>query len=171
MHENNTPNTIERTFVMLKPDAVQRCFVGEILTRFEKVGLKIVGLKLVWVTEEFARQHYTEDLEKRRGKQVRDYMVDFIKAGPVVAICFEGVHAIEIVRKMIGSTEPRAASPGTIRGDYSHVSYAHCDKLSKGVRNIVHASADAKDAAYEVNLWFTDKELHSYSTVHDIHVL
>jgi nucleoside-diphosphate kinase len=162
---------IERTLVLIKPDGVQRSLIGRITSRFEDAGLKIVGAKLVWVDEAFARKHYTEDLEKRRGKHVRDYMADFIKSGPVMAFVFEGVDAIENVRKIVGATEPKAAVPGTIRGDFAHVSYSHCDEKKMGVRNLIHASADKKDAEYEVKLWFADKELHSYKTVHDIHVL
>ena len=161
---------IERTLVLVKPDGVQRQIVGEIITRFEKVGLKIVGMKLVWADEAFARQHYTEDIEKRRGKAVRDYNVNFIKSGPVVAIALEGVNAIENVRKMVGSTEPKSAQPGTIRGDYSHVSYAYCDSKKQVVKNLIHASSDAKDASHEIALWFSKAELHTYRTVHDVHI-
>ena len=162
---------IERTLVLVKPDGVQRQIIGEILTRFEKAGLKIVGLKLVWADEEFARKHYTEDIEIRRGKAVRDYNVNFIKSGPVVALALEGVNAIENVRKMVGSTEPKSAQPGTIRGDYSHVSYAYCDSKKQVVKNLIHASSDAKDAAHELALWFSKEELHTYKTVHDVHIL
>jgi nucleoside-diphosphate kinase len=162
---------VERTLVLIKPDGVQRGLIGKIIGRFEDAGLKIIGMKMVWVNEEFARKHYTEDLEKRRGKHVRDYMTDFIKSGPVVAYVLEGVDAIENVRKMVGATEPKAAVPGTIRGDFAHVSYSHCDEKKQGVRNLIHASSDKKDAEYEVSLWFKSEELHSYKTVHDVHVL
>jgi len=91
--------------------------------------------------------------------------------GPVVALCIEGINAIENVRKMVGSTEPKAALPGTIRGDFSHVSFAYADTKSQAIKNLIHASADAKDAAVEVKLWFTARELHTYKSVHDIHVL
>jgi len=163
--------TLERTLVLIKPDGVQRGLIGRITSRFEDAGLKIIGAKMVWVDEEFARKHYTEDLEKRRGKQVRDYMADFIKSGPVMAFALEGVDAIDNVRKIVGATEPKAAVPGTIRGDFSHVSFAHCDEKKQGVRNLIHASSDKKDAEYEVNLWFNSNELHTYKTVHDVHVL
>jgi len=163
--------TLEKTLVLIKPDGVQRALIGRILTRFEDAGLKIIGMKMVWVDEEFARKHYTEDLEKRRGKHVRDYMADFIKSGPIVAFVLEGVDAIDNVRKMVGATEPKSAVPGTIRGDFSHVSFAHCDEKKQGVKNLIHASSDKKDAEYEVSLWFTPKELHTYKTVHDVHIL
>ena len=162
---------IERTLVLLKPDAVQRCVIGEIISRFERAGLKIVGMKMVYSTEEQARKHYDEDLEKRRGKEVRDNNVIFLTSGPIIALCLEGIHAVEIVRKMIGSTEPKSALPGTIRADYAHMSYAHADKVKKAIPNLVHASDSIESAKKEISLWFTEKELHSYKTVHDLHVL
>jgi nucleoside-diphosphate kinase len=162
---------IERTLVLIKPDGVQRGLMGRIISRFEDAGLKVVGMKLVWADDAFARKHYTEDIEKRRGKHVRDYLADFIKSGPVLAFVLEGVNAIENVRKMVGSTEPKSALPGTIRGDFSHVSYAYCDNKQMVVKNLIHASADANDAKYEVPLWFTNEELHSYKTTHDFHTI
>lgn len=161
---------IERTLVLLKPDAVQRGFCGEITKRFEKVGLKIVGMKMKHPDENFAKKHYREELAERRGELVRKINVDFLQEGPVVALALEGVEAIEIVRKMVGSTEPKAALPGTIRGDFCHVSYSHADKKKSVVRNVVHASADKKDAELELNLWFKPEELHSYKTVHEVHI-
>ncbi len=164
-------STIERTLVLLKPDAVQRGVMGEIISRFERAGLKVVGMKMQWVDKEFAKQHYTEDIAIRRGEKVRELLLNFIVQGPVIAIVLEGVNAIENTRKMVGSTEPKAALPGTIRGDYSHMSYGHADAKGIAIANLIHASADAKDAAHEVPLWFSPKELHSYKTVHDVHVL
>lgn len=162
---------IERTLILLKPDCVQRSISGEIITRFEKAGLKIVGLKMHWVSEEQAKKHYDEDLEKRRGKEVRDSNIDFITSGPVIAMCLEGIHAVEIVRKMIGSTEPKSAQPGTIRGDYAHMSYLHADKVNKAIPNITHASDSIETAKKEISLWFKREEIHSYKTVHDLHIL
>jgi len=162
---------IEKTLVLIKPDGVQRGLVGKILTRFEDAGLKIIGMKMVWIDKEFAKRHYTEDITVRRGEKVRNLLLDFIVEGPVVAICIEGINAIENVRKMVGSTEPKAAQPGTIRGDFSHVSFAYADTKSQAIKNLIHASADAKDAESEVKLWFTARELHTYKSVHDIHVL
>ena len=161
---------IEQTLVLIKPDGVQRALVGKIISKFEDAGFKIVGLKMKWADHEFALKHYTEDLAKRRGEHVRNQMVEFISSGPVVAIVLEGVNAIENARKIVGSTEPRAALPGTIRGDYSHVSYEYADSKKAPVKNIIHASSDANDAAYEISLWFHDEELHSYKTVHDLHI-
>jgi len=162
---------IEKTFVMIKPDGVQRQLVGKVISRFEKAGLKIIGMKMAWVDEEFALKHYTEDISKRRGERVRRYLVEFLQEGPVVAMVLEGVGAIETVRKLVGATEPRAANPGTIRGDFAHVSYSYADKKEMVVRNIIHASSDKKDAANEIKLWFTPKELHSYKTVNEAHIV
>jgi nucleoside-diphosphate kinase len=162
---------IERTFVAIKPDGVQRGLVGEVLRRFENAGLKIVGMKMQWIDKDFARKHYTEDIAKRRGAHVREMLIDYITEGPIIAIVLEGVHAIEVVRKIVGPTEPKTAMPGTIRGDYTHVSFSYADEKKKSIKNIIHASGNAEDAKYEIPLWFTDKELHTYKTVHDIHVL
>src|SRR6185369_17123517 len=118
----------ERTLVLLKPDATERGLVGEILQRFEKVGLKIAGLKMVQATDQQAKGHYTEDLAQRRGEHVRKMMIEMLLSGPIVAICLEGIEAVEIVRKMVGTTEPKSALPGTIRGDYSHVSFKYADE-------------------------------------------
>lgn len=161
----------EKTLVLLKPDAVQRSLMGEILSRFERAGFKVAGMKLVQVDAEFAKKHYTEDLAIRKGEKVREMMVAMITSAPVLAICLEGANAIENIRKMIGATEPKSALPGTIRGDFAHVSYAYADAEQIGVKNLVHASADTNDASVEVPLWFSDKELYAYKNVNDIHIL
>lgn len=158
---------IERTLVLLKPDAVQRCFAGEIITRFERAGLKMVGMKMVWVDKDFSKQHYAEHVEKG----FYPGLESMITEGPVVALVLEGVEAIGTVRKMVGATEPKAAAPGTIRGDFAHVSYGYADQQNIGVKNLIHASANTEDAEKEVALWFTEKEMHSYKTVHDAHIL
>ncbi len=162
---------IERTFVAIKPDGVQRGLTGEILKRFENAGIKIIGMKMKWIDKEFARKHYTEDIAKRRGEKVRELLLDYITEGPIVVMALEGVHVIEVVRKIVGSTEPKTSAPGTIRGDFTHMSFAHADKEEKSVKNVVHASGDAKDAAYELKLWFTEEELHTYKTVHEVHIV
>lgn len=161
---------IERTLVLIKPDGVQRGLVGRVVERFENVGLKIVGMKMVWIDKEFAKKHYY-DVAERRGEAILKRNVDFLTLGPVVAIVLEGVGAIEIVRKLIGPTEPKAAPPGTIRGDFVHASYEYADKKETVVKNIVHASSSKKDSDYEIRLWFKEPELHSYKTVHEIHLL
>lgn len=162
---------IERTLVLVKPDGVERGLIGKIISRFEDTGLKIVGMKMVWADKDFARKHYTEDLEKRRGKAVREGMVKFLTEGPVVAIVLEGVEAVEVVRKIVGGTEPRTAMPGTIRGNFCHISFLYADKKKMVVRNIIHASGDKKDAKSEVSLWFKPGELHSYTTISEKHVM
>ena len=162
---------IERTLVVIKPDGVERLLTGQILSRLETTGLKIVGLKLVKIDKKMAMRHYTEDLAKRRGAHIRTIMIDYISAGPVVAAAIEGVDAIEVVRKLTGDTEPRAALPGTIRGDFTHVSYSYADSKKGPVKNIIHASSSKSDAKREVGLWFSKKELCSYRSVHDIHVM
>lgn len=168
----NTKNyMIERTLVLLKPDAVKRGVTGEIVARFEKVGMKIVAMRLAWVNEAKAKAHYTEDIAVRRGEHIRKYLVDFITSGPVLAFVVEGVDAIENVRMMVGATEPKSAIPGTIRGDYSHVSYSHADSEKKVVANLIHASADKTDAEREIYVWFNEDEIFAYKTVYEAHTL
>lgn len=152
-------NTYEQTLVLLKPDAVDRGVVGEILQRFERVGLKIVGMKMLQPTENHAKNHYTEDLAIRRGEDVRKMMIDMLVSGPVVAVVLEGIESVELVRKMIGGTEPKSAQPGTIRGDYSHVSYDHANSKGIGILNLIHASGSVEEAKTEIAVWFTPEEL------------
>ena len=158
---------IHRTLVLLKPDAVQRCVVGEIISRFEKVGLKIVGMKMVLVDSDFAKKHYAEHV----AKPFYPGLEAMITMGPVIAMALEGVESVSLVRKMVGSTEPKSSSPGTIRGDYSHVSYSYADKKGIGIKNLIHASDSLENAKKELALWFTNEELHTYKTVHDVHTL
>ena len=160
-------DTIERSLVLIKPDGVQRAVIGEIVARFEKVGLKIVGMKMVWVDEKFSKKHYSEHVDK----EFYPGLEAMITEGPVVAMVLEGIHAVEQVRKMVGSTEPKSSAPGTIRGDYAHVSYTHADAKGIAVKNLIHASGNSKEAKAEVALWFTKEELHSYETVHEKHTL
>ncbi|MAF50985.1 MAG: nucleoside-diphosphate kinase [Nanoarchaeota archaeon] len=153
---------IEQTLVLIKPDGVARGLIGEVISRFERQGLKIIGMKMQWVDKEFAGKHYAEDIVKRLGEKLRNFLLDFIVEGPVVAIVLEGVHVIENVRKIVGDTEPKGAQPGTIRGDYCHVSYDYADKEEKAIRNLIHASGNKEDAKNEIELWFTKEELHDY---------
>ncbi len=150
---------MERTLILLKPDALERGIIGEIITRFERVGAKIVGLKLLVSEKDTARKHYTDDLAKRRGEKVRDLMVAMITSGPVVAMVLEGIEIVEVVRKMVGATEPKSAAPGTIRGDYAHVSFKHANEKGIGVFNLVHASGSAPEAVEEIKVWFKPEEL------------
>ena len=134
--------TVERTLVVLKPDAVQRAIAGEILARFERRGLRIVALRLLRVDRPMAEKHYAV----HKGKFFYDDLVKVISSSPVVALVLEGPNAIAVVRAMVGSTRPHEAAPGTIRGDFALV----------GLRNLVHASDAAETAKSEIALWFPD---------------
>jgi len=161
--------TIERSLIVFKPDAVQRGIVGEILSRFEKTGLKIVGTKMLQPSYDHYYHHY-ENIGKmisRRGQKAFDVTLSMMNEGPVIAFVLEGVEAVALVRKMVGATEPKSALPGTIRGDYSHMSFAHADQNDVGIPNIIHASGDVDEAKQEIDYWFSETELFSYSTVHE----
>jgi nucleoside-diphosphate kinase len=162
---------IEKTLIVLKPDCLQRGLAGEILSRFERVGLKIVGAKIVSPDKEFYYHHY-ENIGKmisRRGQSKFDFTLEMMQRGPVMALVLEGVEAVEIVRKLVGTTEPKAAAPGTIRGDYAHISFSHADKLEKGIPNLIHASGDSKEAKEEIKHWFSDEEIFDYALTHETH--
>ena len=159
-------STIERSLIVFKPDAVQRGIVGEILSRFEKTGLKIVGAKMIQPNYDHYFHHY-ENIGKmisRRGQKAFDVTLSMMNEGPVIAFVLEGVEAISLIRKMVGATEPKAALPGTIRGDYSHMSFSHADANEIGIPNIIHASGDASDAEQEIKHWFSESELFTYET-------
>ncbi len=162
---------MEQSLVLLKPDAIDRGVIGEIVTRFEKAGFKIAGLKMIQAPKETAEKHYTEDLAIRRGQHVRDLMVDMITSGPIVAIVLEGVEAVENVRKMVGTTEPKSALPGTIRGDYSHVSFKHADSKKIGVYNLIHASGSVEEAPIEIAVWFAPEELSAHKPGYTKHTI
>ncbi len=136
---------MERTFVMIKPDGVQRGLIGEIVARFERRGLKIVAMKMVHVDEAFARKHYAV----HEGKPFFEGLIRYITSAPVVAMVVEGPDAIRVVRDMVGATDPRKAAAGTIRGDYG---------LEIG-RNLIHASDAPETADFEIGLWFTEEEI------------
>lgn len=160
---------MEKTLVIIKPDAVQRGIVGEIISRFEKAGLKIVATRMLLPSEEHYHKHY-EDIGQmitRRGQKAFDVTLQMMLEGPVIAIVLEGVEAIALVRKMVGTTEPKSAAPGTIRGDYAHMSFTHADGEEIGIPNIVHASGDEKDAKQEIAHWFSGNEIYDYETVHE----
>ena len=162
-------NNHERTLIIFKPDAVQRGIVGEILARFEKAGFKIVGAKMLQPSQEHYFHHY-ENIGKmitRHNKKIFDVTLEMMNEGPVIAMVLEGVEAVAFVRKMVGSTESKSALPGTIRGDYSHMSFAHADKEEVGLPNLLHASGDAEEAKLEIAHWFSDTELFDYETVHE----
>lgn len=148
---------LERTLVLVKPDGVQRGLVGTIIGRFEATGMKIVGMKLMHVSEDLASRHYAE----HEGKPFYDGLVNYITSAPIVALCLEGPDAIAITRKLMGATRPNEAPPGTIRGDFGiEVS-----------RNLVHGSANNQDAAREVGLFFNDAELIDYARSNDVWIV
>lgn len=159
--------TVERTLVLLKPDAVVRGFAGKIISRFEDAALKIVGVKMQWMDEEFTRRHYF-DLEERLGAQVYNLTAAFMQQGPVIALVLEGYDAVATVRKIVGSTYPNEAPAGTIRGDFSHYGKAASKASGKAVANLVHASGNKAEAEQEVNLWFAKDELYDYRTLAEI---
>ena len=187
---------MEQTVVLIKPDGVKRGLIGEIFARFEKAGLKIVALKMVWVDKKIALKHYgfndewfinvgkkVKEFYKEQGfdpgeefnklgdreigKLVQGWNVDYLTAGPVVAMLIEAPGAVEIVRKIVGSTYPHAAQPGTIRGDYSFDSPLLSNIKKRSVQNLIHASGTVKEAEVERQLWFHQKEVHSYKRVEE----
>jgi len=179
----------EKTLVLLKPDAVQRGLVGDIISRFEKSGFKIIGMKLIHADKETAGKHYANDEEWLKsvgaktkksyaekginmketeleiGQRIRQQLMDFISLSPSVALCIEGHGAIEKIRLMCGSTAPINAAPGTIRGDYSFDSYGLSDKSGRPIQNLIHASDSKESAEREIKIWFNDKELQPYERV------
>jgi nucleoside-diphosphate kinase len=164
-----TKKTIQKTLVVFKPDTVQRGLVGEILSRFERVGLKIVATKMIAPNKEHYHKHYEEigQMITRRGEHTFDITLNLMIQGPVIAMVFEGVEAVALVRKLVGPTEPKAAAPGTIRGDYSHMSFGYADDADKGIPNLIHASGDEDEAVKEIAHWFTDEELYEYEALNE----
>lgn len=176
----------ERTLVLLKPDAVQRGIIGEVLTRFEKCGLKIIGMKMQYASKELAGEHYAEDEDWMRtvgektkssyakrgveldeepieiGQRIRRQLMDFISMSPVIALCLEGHNAVKHVRKLVGATAPSDAQPGTIRGDYSFETYQMADNLKRPIQNLIHASGEVDEAEREVKIWFDEDELYEW---------
>ena len=146
----------ERTLVVLKPDAVARGLAGRIIQRFEDASLKIIGMKMRVIDADFTRRHYF-DLEERLGPAVYHATAGFMQRGPVIALVVEGEDAVATVRKIVGTTYPNEAQPGSIRGDFAH--------QSKAVANLVHASGNREEAEYEVNLWFDKPELFEYKNL------
>jgi len=157
---------VERTLLLLKPDAVARGLIGRVLARFEDNLLKVVASKMVWMDADLTRRHYF-DLEERFGPAVYNAMAEFMQSGPVVAFVLEGVEAVACTRKLVGSTYPDQAPPGTIRGDFAHMSKAYANARGIAVANLVHASGNVEEAAYEIDVWFTKDEIHQYQSVAD----
>ncbi len=160
---------MEKTLIVFKPDAVMRGIVGEVITRFERAGLKIVAIKMVNPDYKHFFDHYEGigALKTRKGEEIFESQLATMQMGPVIAMVLEGVEAVDFVRKMVGSTEPKRALPGTIRGDYAHVNYGQPASAGMGVPNIVHASATGEEAEQEIAHWFADSELYEYEAVHE----
>ncbi len=185
---------MEQTVVLVKPDGVKRGLVGEIIARFERAGLKIVATKLIWVTQTVVGKHYQDDDNYHRnvgertlanykefgfdpkeklgtsdpveiGRLVRKWNMEFLSSGPVVAILLEAHGAVKVVRKMVGSTYPSESAPGTIRGDYSLESPLAANSQGRTIRNLIHASGNVEEAAFEKKLWFKEKEIYEYKRV------
>lgn len=144
---------MERTYVMVKPDGVQRNLVGEVISRFERKGFKLVGLKLMQISKELAAKHYGE----HQGKPFYEGLIDFITSGPVAAMVWEGLNAVAVIRTMMGKTNPADADPGTIRGDFA---------VFMG-NNVIHGSDSPESAEREINLFFSPEELVAYEKAGD----
>ena len=157
---------MERTFVALKPDAVQRGITGQIIHRLERSGMRLAGMKMVQADDKILEKHYSEHVDK----EFYNGLKEFMQEGPIIAMVWEGVNAVENVRKLVGETAPKEAMPGTIRGDFAHMSFAHADDEGKAVKNLIHASGEKEEAEKEVSIWFDDSEMHAYHRTDMRHV-
>lgn len=192
MTHTPTHHKDERTFVIIKPDGIQRTLIGEIIGRYERIGLKLVGMKLMVPTADMVRQHYTLDagwMQAVGEKSIKGFvdkgqtppttdplaiasdilnrLEKYLTSGPVIAMVWQGAHAVKIVRKITGGTEPLTSDVGTIRGDFVLDSYQMSESDNRSIRNLVHASGSVKEAEDEIRHWFTDEELVDYSIVSD----
>jgi nucleoside-diphosphate kinase len=182
----------ERTLVIIKPDGIQRTLIGEIVKRYERIGLKLAAIKMVVPTPDFVETHYTLDPEWRRitgekrikaalvkGEQppsndpleitriVLEKLRKYLSCGPVIPMVWQGAHAVELVRKITGGTEPRTSDLGTIRGDFVIDSYLMADNDGRAVRNLVHASGTVAEAEKEIAHWFKPEEIIDYKLVQE----
>jgi len=181
----------ERTFIILKPDAIQRSLIGEIMRRIENTGLKFVAFKFLLASEDQLVRHYNKDekwfaekgarivndrtthnlpIEKSAleyGKEIIDSIVKFMTAGPVLAMVVQGNEAVAVVKKIVGATEPKSSDVGTIRGDYTVDSYDHSSVQNRAVRNLVHCSESPEEAEREIAVWFKPEEIIQYRTVQE----
>lgn len=182
----------ERTLVIVKPDGIQRALIGEIMQRYERLGLKLVGLKMLVPTEKMIEDHYLLDPDWKKNvgeKSIASYMQKgqtppsndpievankvvenlkkYMTSGPVIAMVWEGAHAVELVRKITGGTEPRSAGIGTIRGDFVLDSYQMADTDGRAIRNLIHASGTVPEAEKEIPHWFHKDEIISYRVPHE----
>jgi len=181
----------EKTVLIIKPDGVKRGLVGEIISRIEKRGLKIIALQMIWAEKEQIDNHYPKDEAWIRrlgektlknykdfglnpieelgtddpleiGKKVRGWLIDYMTSGPLVKMVVKGIHAIAMVRKIVGSSMPAEAEMGTIRGDFSVDDATAANRDKRAIHNLVHASENEKEAEHELNFWFAPEEIHDY---------
>lgn len=183
----------ERTFVILKPDTIQRALIGEITRRIERTGLKLVATKMLNADEKRLTEHYGKDdawyLEKgtkrvqlmkdagksvdesrasiEYGKDIIRGVIRYMQASPVVAMVWEGNQAVAVVKKLVGTTDPTASDVGTIRGDYQLDSYSLSDAEQRGIRNLIHCSDKVSEAQREISIWFSSEELHDYRHINE----
>jgi len=182
----------ERTLIIIKPDGIQRTLVGEIINRYERIGLKLVAIKTVVSSKEHIEKHYTLDPDWRRvtgEKTIASYekkglkppsedpleitavilenLKKYMTSGPIIAMIWEGAHAVQIVRKITGGTEPLTSDVGTIRGDFVLDSYQISDNDKRAVRNLIHASGSVDEAEMEINHWFKKDEIIDYRLVQE----
>ena len=182
----------ERTLVIVKPDGIQRALIGEVIKRYERIGLKLVALKMFVPTESLIEEHYLLDPNWKKNvgeKSIQSYekkgeippsndpievgnlvvgrLKKYMTSGPIIAMVWEGAHAVELVRKITGGTEPRSAGIGTIRGDFVLDSYQMADTDDRAIRNLIHASGSIPEAQNEISLWFKEEEVINYSVPHE----
>lgn len=181
----------EKTVVLVKPDGVKRGLIGEITSRIERRGLKVIALEMIWATKEQMEEHYPKDKkwvsrlgEKTKenykkygfdikeelgtddsyevGQLIREWLIDYVTSGPIVKMVIKGIHAVDMVRKIAGNTVPAHSEMGTIRGDFSVDSPTVANRSKRAVRNIVHASETQEEAEHEIDFWFSPEEIHDY---------
>ena len=187
MHYKN-----ERTFTIIKPDGIQRSLIGEVVSRFERVGLKLIALKMMIPTADMVEKHYTLDPAwkmnvgeksikgfKDKGlvpptedpmesaETILECLREYITSGPIIAMVWQGAHAVKLVRKLVGGTEPLSSDVGTIRGDYMLDSYEMSQGDGRSIRNLIHASGSVKEAEDEIAHWFEPSDMFEYSTVQE----
>jgi nucleoside-diphosphate kinase len=194
---NNIPKNLEtnkqRTLVMIKPDGIQRSLIGEIIIRYERTGLKLIGMKMIVPEASTIEKHYTvnpewlynvgtKSIEAYRkkgitppsenpidiGKATLERLKSYMTSGPVICMCWEGMNAIGVIRKITGGTEPLTSDVGTIRGDFTIDSYEIADTTNRSVRNLIHASGNIEEAQKEIELWFKKEELQKYKLFNEV---
>ncbi len=184
----------EQTLAVIKPDGIQRSLIGEMISRFERVGLKLVALKMFTPSKTFIEQHYTIDPAwheitggkaldqiRKRGEdpeqiltpravasRILERLQHYMSSGPVIAMVWQGAHAVKLIRKLIGGTEPLSSDVGTIRGDYVLDSYELTERDDRAIRNLIHASGSVEEADNEIKLWFKNEEILSYKLAQEV---